>query len=62
VLSGELPSPLDPPPGCTFNPRCPLAFDRCIRERPQLLPDAGRHVACHACEEGRAGMSEWRSA
>jgi dipeptide transport system ATP-binding protein len=62
VLSGELPSPLDPPPGCTFNPRCPLAFDRCLRERPELLPDAGRHVACHACEEGRAGMSEWQLA
>jgi dipeptide transport system ATP-binding protein len=62
VLSGELPSPLDPPPGCTFNPRCPLAFDRCIRERPELLPNAGLDVACHACEEGRAGMSQRRSA
>jgi dipeptide transport system ATP-binding protein len=62
VLSGELPSPLDPPPGCTFNPRCPLAFDRCTRERPELLPNAGRDVACHACEEGRAGAGRRQSA
>ena len=50
VLRGELPSPLDPPPGCTFNPRCPLAFDRCIVEEPKLRSVAGRDVACHACE------------
>jgi dipeptide transport system ATP-binding protein len=50
VLRGELPSPLDPPPGCTFNPRCPLAFDRCVVEEPKLRPVAGRNVACHACE------------
>jgi dipeptide transport system ATP-binding protein len=55
VLRGELPSPLDPPPGCAFNPRCPLAFDRCVRERPLLLPVAGREAACHACEESEAG-------
>jgi dipeptide transport system ATP-binding protein len=42
VLRGELPSPLDPPPGCTFNPRCPLAFDRCIVEEPKLRSVAGR--------------------
>ena len=52
VLRGELPSPLDPPSGCTFNPRCPLAFDRCIRERPLLKQIEGRDVACHACEQG----------
>ena len=50
VLRGELPSPLDPPPGCTFNPRCPLAFDRCLVEEPKLRPVAGRDVSCHACE------------
>jgi dipeptide transport system ATP-binding protein len=54
VLKGELPSPLDPPPGCSFNPRCPLAFDRCVVERPELLPVAGRVVACHACEVAAA--------
>ncbi|HKR23811.1 MAG TPA: dipeptide ABC transporter ATP-binding protein [Allosphingosinicella sp.] len=57
VLKGELPSPLDPPPGCTFNPRCPLAFDRCRVERPELLPAGRSIVACHAVEEAeRAGI------
>jgi dipeptide transport system ATP-binding protein len=50
VLRGELPSPLAPPPGCTFNPRCPLVFDRCLVEEPKLRPVAGRDVACHACQ------------
>jgi len=54
VLRGELPSPLDPPPGCAFNPRCPLAFGRCRVERPLLLHIAERDVACHACEENQA--------
>jgi dipeptide transport system ATP-binding protein len=53
-LSGELPSPLDPPPGCAFNPRCPLANERCRAERPALQTLHGRLVACHAVEEGRA--------
>ncbi|MZD04456.1 ATP-binding cassette domain-containing protein [Streptomyces sp. SID5785] len=48
VLSGELPSPLAPPPGCRFHTRCPLATDRCRTEIPALrtLPD-GREVSCH---------------
>jgi dipeptide transport system ATP-binding protein len=54
VLRGELPSPLDPPTGCAFNPRCPLAFDRCVVERPELLVIAGREVACHAVEMAQA--------
>jgi dipeptide transport system ATP-binding protein len=53
-LTGELPSPLNPPPGCTFNPRCPLANQRCRAERPALKTQQGRLVACHAVEEGRA--------
>jgi peptide/nickel transport system ATP-binding protein len=54
-VAGEVPNPLNPPPGCTFHPRCPLANDRCRRERPALrsLPD-GAQVACHAVEEGRS--------
>jgi dipeptide transport system ATP-binding protein len=48
VLKGELPSPLRPPTGCTFNPRCPLAFERCPRERPLLALSDGALVACHA--------------
>lgn len=48
VLQGELPSPLDPPQGCAFNTRCPLAQERCHRERPALRALAGgRQVACH---------------
>jgi dipeptide transport system ATP-binding protein len=48
VLKGELPSPLDPPTGCTFHPRCPLAFDLCPRVNPALLAHEGSLVACHA--------------
>jgi dipeptide transport system ATP-binding protein len=48
VLQGELPSPFDPPTGCPFNPRCPLAFDRCPVENPPLEMKHGRLVACWA--------------
>ncbi|MGO8799767.1 MAG: dipeptide ABC transporter ATP-binding protein [Roseiarcus sp.] len=50
VLQGEAPSPLDPPKGCPFNPRCPLAFDRCRSERPPAEPKQGREVACWAVD------------
>jgi dipeptide transport system ATP-binding protein len=52
-LEGELPSPLNPPPGCVFHPRCPLANARCKAEVPHLQRLNGRLVACHAVEEGR---------
>ncbi|GJD89826.1 MULTISPECIES: ABC transporter ATP-binding protein [Methylobacterium] len=48
-VSGEIPNPIDPPPGCTFNPRCPHANARCRAEVPRLIDG----VACHAVEEGR---------
>jgi dipeptide transport system ATP-binding protein len=48
VLKGELPSPLDPPSGCHFHPRCPWAFDRCLVEYPELLPKGAAKAACHA--------------
>ena len=51
VLTGELPSPIDPPTGCSFNPRCSLAFDRCKAERPVLLESSTAKVACHAVFE-----------
>ena len=48
VLKGELPSPLNPPPGCTFHPRCPIAFAPCAKINP-VLEGAGAHrTACHA--------------
>jgi oligopeptide/dipeptide ABC transporter ATP-binding protein len=48
VLQGELPSPLNPPPGCSFNTRCPMVQERCRQERPILRSVAGgRMVACH---------------
>ncbi len=50
VLKGELPSPLNPPPGCVFSTRCPYVTDRCRVERPVLRELAGRKVACHEAE------------
>ncbi len=52
-VTGEVPNPLNPPSGCAFNPRCPLANDRCRNERPELMHSGGARVACHALEEGR---------
>ena len=49
-LRGEPPSPIDPPKGCVFHPRCPLAFDRCRVEEPPLVAKQGRDVACWAVE------------
>jgi oligopeptide transport system ATP-binding protein len=47
VLGGEVPSPLSPPPGCVFHPRCPIAIDRCRREVPELREiRAGHRAAC----------------
>lgn len=50
-LSGELPSPLNPPSGCAFHKRCPFATEACSQTRPELRPFAGRQVACHRAEE-----------
>src|ERR1700752_1240846 len=43
-VKGEIPNPIDPPPGCAFNPRCPLAFELCRKQAPALIDG----VACHA--------------
>jgi len=51
-VQGEVPNPLNPPPGCSFNPRCPLANARCKTERPVLKDLNGIKIACHAVEEG----------
>ena len=67
VLSGDLPSPLAPPPGCAFHTRCPVAQPVCQRVRPPLIDHGqGRHLACHfplnadtaAAERARAGSAE----
>ena len=48
ILSGDIPSPINPPPGCCFHTRCPLAEERCRREVPLLKPISPSHqVACH---------------
>ncbi|WP_375460062.1 ABC transporter ATP-binding protein [uncultured Enterovirga sp.] len=53
-VSGEIPSPLAPPPGCQFHTRCPLARDRCRSEPPSLRTIAPGHlVACHYAETTR---------
>ncbi len=50
-IRGEIPSPLDPPSGCYFHPRCPMATDRCRTERPILRETGGDRVAaCHYAE------------
>jgi peptide/nickel transport system ATP-binding protein len=49
-VSGEIPNPIDPPPGCAFNPRCPLAFDLCRKQAPALIEG----VACHAVNQAPA--------
>jgi oligopeptide/dipeptide ABC transporter ATP-binding protein len=54
IVAGEVPSPVAPPPGCRFHPRCPHAMDRCAADLPALLPHAGRQVACHLYDGGAA--------
>jgi peptide/nickel transport system ATP-binding protein len=54
AVSGEIPNPINPPSGCAFHPRCPLANERCKRERPELQRHGAASAACHAVEEGRA--------
>ncbi|MDX6533981.1 MAG: peptide/nickel transport system ATP-binding protein [Gaiellales bacterium] len=49
------PDPADPPPGCRFHPRCPLAIERCRVERPVARQVDGRNVACHRAEEALRG-------
>lgn len=50
-VEGEIPNPISPPQGCAFHPRCPLAFDRCRVEIPQLRLTPTGQAACHALED-----------
>ncbi len=50
VVQGEIPNPINPPSGCTFHPRCPLADDRCKAERPAVRALGGAQVACFKAE------------
>ncbi|MFT5174100.1 MAG: peptide/nickel transport system ATP-binding protein [Gammaproteobacteria bacterium] len=57
-VGGEVPSPIHPPSGCHFHPRCPHANERCQREAPKTMQIDVSHVACHAVEEGRLDRYE----
>lgn len=57
ILQGDVPSPLNPPPGCRFHTRCPLAFDKCKMEEPPLkIYDNDHHVACWLVDTGESKL------
>jgi oligopeptide transport system ATP-binding protein len=59
ILEGDVPSPVEPPPGCVFHTRCPLAIDICREEVPEFREVMhGRHVACHLVEQNVDGSVE----
>ena len=53
MVEGEVPNPVEPPPGCPFHPRCPFANERCRMEMPRPILAGNATVRCHAVEEGR---------
>lgn len=62
ILEGDVPSPLNPPSGCRFHTRCPLAFDKCRQDEPPLKDYGdGHYAACWLLETGEPGASKIRS-
>jgi peptide/nickel transport system ATP-binding protein len=51
-IEGSMPRLTDIPTGCAYHPRCPKAFERCQRERPELLPAGASHAACWLHDAG----------
>ena len=59
ILQGDVPSPFNPPPGCRFHTRCPLAFDKCSQEEPPFKDYGAEHyAACWLLETGETGASK----
>ena len=56
ILEGDVPSPIDPPAGCNFHPRCPRAFEPCPDRDPELTIGSGHQVACHLYENSGAAL------
>ncbi|RAU18215.1 ABC transporter ATP-binding protein [Nitrincola tibetensis] len=56
-VTGEIPSPIDPPSGCTFHPRCEFANTKCTQERPKIHEINGSFVSCWASAENRISIS-----
>ena len=59
-VAGEVPSPISPPSGCHFHPRCPFANERCRIQAPLPIAAGPSEVRCHAVEEGRLGEAAVR--
>jgi oligopeptide/dipeptide ABC transporter ATP-binding protein len=58
ILQGDVPSPLNPPPGCRFHPRCPVAIQGlCNTQTPKLLDYGGHQAACHVVEKQQTGVT-----
>src|SRR5699024_3954645 len=62
ILSGDVPSPIDPPTGCRFHTRCPFATEKCVTDVPELRTEdymsEGHQAACHYVEEIEAGLMQ----